>query len=124
MNVVKKILWCVVVLVLLYVGVLLIERMTTQELTRVTHAQTGEAVCLMWQPRLLRGDGKCFIDLLNAQGKVVDSANIKVLDTGFNALQQFGQLGFDDQTLVVSNLKTGEVAKRFLVKDGRLNAAE
>lgn len=124
MNVVKKILWCVVVLVLLYVGVLLVERMTTQELTRVTHAQTGETVCLMWQPRLLRGDGRCYVDLLNAQGKVVDSAPIKVLDTGFNALQQFGQLGFDDQAVVVSNLKTGEVAKRFLVKDGRLSAPE
>lgn len=124
MKAVKKILWGVLILAVLYGVVLLIERMTTQELTRISHAQTGETVCLMWQPRLLGGGGECYLDLLNAQGKVVDSSAIRILDTGFNALQQFGQLDFQEQTLSVSNLQTGELVQRYELRGGRLIKAE
>ena len=120
----KIILWCVAAVAVLYGVVLLIERMTTQELTRVSHPQTSEIVCLMWQPRLLGGNGVVYLDLLNAQGKKTDSAPLRVLDTGFNALQQFGQLAFEDQILTVSNLKTGDVVQRFVLKDGRLGKVE
>jgi hypothetical protein len=120
MNIAKKILWCVVILAVLYGGVLVVERMTRQELTRVSHGQTGETVCLMWQPKLLRGNGVVALDLLNAQGKKIDSTQLQIFDTGFNALQQFGQVTFDDQGVVVSSLKTGEVVQRLAIKDGRL----
>jgi hypothetical protein len=124
MRVLRKILPAIVVLALLYGGLLLAERMTQQELTRASEASTQEVVSLVWQPRLLRGDGICALNLLNAQGKVVDTARLGVLGAGFEALQQYGQLGFVGQDITVTNLRTGEVLRRFVVRDGRLQAAE
>ena len=120
MRVLRKFLQGLLILALLYGALLLIERMITQELTRASHPPTQEAVCLMWKPRLLRGDGVCSLDLLNSQGKVVDSVRLGVLDAGFDALQQFGQLGFQGPDVTVSNLRTSELANRFVVRDGRL----
>lgn len=63
--------WGLLVVALLYGALLGAERLTTQELTRVSHPPTEEAVCLIWKPRFLRGDGICSLDSLNAQGQVV-----------------------------------------------------
>jgi len=120
MRVLRKILPAILVLILLYGALLFAERLTRQELTRVA-APTQETVSLMWQPRLLRGDGICSLNLLNAQDKVVDSVRLGILGAGFDALQQFGQLGFDGQNVTVTNLRTGEVMRRFEIRDGRLN---
>lgn len=124
MRVLRKILPAIVVLALLYGGLLLAERMTRQELTRASHASTQETVSLIWQPRLLRGDGICSLSLLNAQDKVLDTVRLGVLGAGFDALQQFGQLGFEGQDVTVTSLRTGAVMGRFVVRDGRLRAVE
>ena len=124
MRILRKISLAVLILALLYGALLLVERMTTQELTRASEPQTQEIVCLMWRPRLMRGDGVCSVDLLDAGGKVADTARLGTLDTAFNALQQYGQLAFQGQEITVSHLKTGELARRFEVRDGRLRAVD
>lgn len=120
MWVLRKILLVFLILALLYGVLFLVERLIAQELKRVSHPSTQETACLMWRPRLLRGDGVCDLDLLNPQGKVVDTARLGILDTGFNALQQFGQLGFQEQEITVAKLQTGELVQRFIVRDGHL----
>lgn len=124
MRVLRKILPGILILILLYGALLFAERLTTQELTRVSHPTTQEAVCLMWQPRLLRGDGICYLNLLNSQDKVVDTVRLGILNAGFDALQQFGQLGFQEQEVTVTNRQTGEVVRRFFVRDGRLSPTD
>lgn len=120
MRVLRKILPGILILAALYGALLFGERLTTQELTRVAQPETQETLCLMWQPRLLRGGGVCSLHLLNSQGKVVDTSSLGILDAGFNALQQFGQLGFEGRNITVSNLRTGELVRRYVVRDGRL----
>lgn len=113
------------VAVALLCGVFLFaERLTVQELTRVENSGTQEALCLMWKPRLLRGDGFCDLDLVSAQGKVLDTARLGKLDTGINALQQYGQLEFQGDAVKVMNTRTGELMQRFTVRDSRLVRAE
>ena len=124
MPLLRKALLLVLILVLLYGGVLVVERLTTQELTSVTHPSSKEKASLMWNPRLLRGDGICSISLRNAQGQVVDSAVVGSLDTAFNALQQYGQLGFQGDEITVSNLRSGELLYRYGVRDGHLQAVK
>lgn len=124
MRVLRKILPGILLLALLYGAFLFVEHLTAQELTRVSHPQTQETVCLMWKPRLLRGGGVCDLNLLNAQGKVVDTARLGILNAGFDALQQFGQLGFEGQSISVANLQTGELVRRFVVRNGRLTPPE
>jgi hypothetical protein len=120
MSLLRKLIPGVLVLVLLYGGLLVVERMTTQELTSVTHSPTQETLCLMWKPRFLRGDGLCYLGLKNAQGRITGTASLGTLDTAFNALQQYGQLGFQGQDITVTNLRTGELVRRFVVRDGLL----
>ncbi len=120
MRVLRTILFGALILALLYGALLFAERLTTQELTRVAHPPTGEAVCLMWKPRFLTGGGLCFLDLQNSEGKVLDSATLGTLDAAFNGLQQFGQLGFQGKEITVSNLQTGELVRRYEVREGRL----
>lgn len=120
MPILRKSLLFILIAVLLYGVLLLGERLTRQELTRVAHASNGEAVCLLWQPRFLRGGGVCSLQLLNARGEVVDAAPLGTLKTGFDALQQFGQLGYQEGDVTVANLQTGELVRRFVVRDGRL----
>lgn len=119
MPVLRKLFPALLILALLYGAVLLGERLTRQELTRVADSSTGEAACLMWQPRFLRS-GVCSLDLQNARGKVLDTAALGTLPAGFEALQQFGQLGFADRRITVASLKTGELRQSFTVRDGRL----
>jgi hypothetical protein len=123
MRILRKVLPGVLILALLYGLLLLVERLTTQELTRATEPQTQESICLIWKPRFLRGDGVCSLDLLDARGKAVDTVGLGTLDTAFNALQQYGQLVFQGQEVTVSQLRTGELVRRFVVQDGRLRAA-
>jgi hypothetical protein len=124
MRVMQKLLAGLVVLVLAY-GVLLgVERMTRQELTSVPHPESQQTVCLMWQPRFLTGNGVGLLDLKNATGKVIDSVQVGTLDTAFNALQQWGQVDFQGDGVKVSNLKTGEVMRKFAVRDGKFRAAD
>lgn len=121
MRILRKVLIGILILVLLYCALLLVERMTSQELTRVTDAATKESACLMWKPRLLRGDGVCSLALVNAGDEVVDTARLGTLNKGFDALQEFGQLRFQEKTITVANRQTGEVVRRFAVRDGRLS---
>ena len=121
MRVLKKILPGLLILAVLYGALLFVERLTTQELTRVSDPSTRETVCLMWRSRLLSGDGVCYLNLLNAQGKVVDTARLGILKAGFDALQQFGQLGFEGKDITVTNLQTGELVQHFVVRDGHLS---
>jgi len=116
-----KIFLGVLLLAAVYGGLLFVERLTTQELTRVPHPTTQEVVCLIWKPRLLQGGGVCYVDLLNAEGKVLDTAKLGALDASFEALQQYGQLEFQGQEITVKNLRTGELVQRFMVRDGRLS---
>lgn len=120
----RKLLLSVLILLVLYGALLLVERLTTQELVRVSHLPSHETVCLMWKPRLLKGDGICYLDLMNSEGKVVSTVKLGILDAAFNALQQFGQLGFVGQEITVSSLQTGEVVQRFVVRDGHLSFPE
>lgn len=120
----KMILWALLALALLYGALLLGERLTRQELTRITNPQSGESVSLMWQPKLLRGNGVCYLDLLNAQGKVIDTAQLRVLANGFDALQECGQVEFQGQNITVRNLRSGELVQHFAVRDGRLSVSE
>lgn len=109
---------------MLYGALLLAERMTTQELARVSQPATHETAALMWKPRLLRGDGFCEVALLDSRGKVVDTARLGLFDAAFNVLQQCGQLGFEGRNITVANLHTGELVRRFVVRDGRLSPPE
>jgi len=124
MPILRKALLAALILALLYGGVLVVERLTTQELTSASHATSQETVFLMWNPRLLRGDGVCSVSLRNAQGQVIDSATIGTLDTAFNALQQYGQLGFQGEEITVSNIRSGELLHRFVIRDGRLQTVK
>lgn len=124
MPILRKILIAVVILALLYGGVLVVERLTTQELTSVSHPSSQKTAALIWHPRLLRGDGVCSISLRNAQGQVVDSATIGTLDTAFNALQQYGQLGFQGEEITVSNLRSGELLHRFVISNSHLQTVK
>lgn len=121
MPILRKSLLAILFLSLLYGAVLLVERLTTQELTRVSDASTQTSVCLMWKPRILKGDGICSLHLLDPQEDVVDEARLGILDAGFEALQQFGQLRIEGQEITVADQQTGEVAQRFMVHDGRLS---
>jgi len=124
MRILRKILPVILILALLYGVFLGVEHFTTQELTSASDPTTQETVCLMWKSRLLKGDGVCFLDLLNSKGKVVDTARLGILDTAFNALQQYGQLGFVGQEITVADRRTGENGQRFVVRDGRLSAPD
>jgi len=120
MRALLNILLVLLIAALLYGAFLFAERLTRQELTRVANPSTQETVCLMWQPRLFRSDGVCSLDLLNAQGKAVDTVRLGILDTGFNALQQFGQIGFQGEEITVTNTRTGEPVQRFVARAGHL----
>lgn len=120
MKILHKILVGLIVLAVLYGAVLLGEILTTQEIKRVSNEETNEAVCLMWKPQLLKGNGLVYLTLLNPKGKVVDSAKLQVLDRAFDALDQFGGVEFQGPNVTVKNLRTGELAQRFVVRDGRL----
>jgi hypothetical protein len=124
MRVLRKVLPVLVVLAVLYGIFGIVERLTVQELTRATEAATQESICLMWKPRLLRGDGRCYLDLQNAQGQVIDTAQLGFLSAGFDALQQFGNLSFQDQSVTVGSRQNSESVRRFLVREGRLEPAE
>jgi hypothetical protein len=117
-------LWGILILALGYGALILVERLTTQELTRASNPSTQESVCLMWKPRFLKGDGVCDLDLRNPQDKIVDTARLGTLDAGFEALQQFGQLDFQDQTVTVISRRNSEVVRRFTVRNGRFSPAE
>jgi hypothetical protein len=121
MRILNKVLLGLLVLALLYGVLLLGEMMTTQELKRATNVQTQEAACLMWKPHFLSGNGVCYLNLLNAQGKTVDTAKLMVLTNGFDALEQCGGLDFQGQAISVGNLKTGEIIQRFAVRNSHLN---
>ena len=107
----------------LYGLFLFVEHMTTQELTRASDPATQETVLLMWKPRLLRGHGECFLELLNAREKVTDRISLGTLNAGFDALQEFGQLHLQDGTLTVSGRRDSSTSRRFNVRDGRLTPA-
>jgi hypothetical protein len=121
MRILRKILLGLLILALLYGALRFVEHLTEQELTRVSDEATQESASLMWSPRLLKGDGICSLDLLDAEGHVLDTARLGILNAGFDALQQFGQLGFHDQEITVADRRTGELARRFVVRDGRLS---
>lgn len=120
MRVLKKIILFILILALLYGALLFVEKLTSQELTRVTNPATEEAVCLMWKPQLLKGNGVCFLDLLNAQGKRIDTVELGTLDVAFNALQEFGQLRFQDQDITVASRENSNISQRFIIQDNRL----
>ncbi len=120
MRVLPKILPGLLLLAALYGALLLVERLTKQELTRNSDPETQQTLCLIWKPRLLRGDGLCVLELVNAQSQVIDSVKLGILDTAFNALQQFGGLGIHGQDVTVANLRTGDLVQRFIVRDGHL----
>ncbi|MFZ4681898.1 MAG: hypothetical protein ACOYMS_05320 [Terrimicrobiaceae bacterium] len=120
MRVLPKILPGILLLAALFGALLLVERLTTQELTRLSDPETQQTVCLIWKPRLLRGDGLCVLELLNAQSQVTDSVKLGILDTAFNALQQFGGLGFHGDEITVTNLRTGDLVQRFKVRNHNL----
>ena len=124
MQILRKALWGVLILALGFGILLAAERLTIQELTRASLPSTQEAVCLMWKPRLLKRDGVCDLELLNPQGKVVDSVRLGVLGTGFDALQQFGLLDVQEPDVVVASRRTGDPLRRFKVQDGHLRPAE
>jgi hypothetical protein len=121
MPVLRKILPILLVAVILYAGLLVVERMSTQELTRASDPATQQAVALIWKPQFLKGRGLCTIDLIDSAGKVTDTASLPPLDSAFNALQQYGQLSFQGENITVSNQQSGEVVHRFVIKDGRLS---
>ncbi|CAN5560550.1 hypothetical protein BH09VER1_BH09VER1_38760 [soil metagenome] len=124
MKATKMILWALLAFALLYGGLLAGERLTRQELTHITNSESGESVRLMWQPKLLRGNGVCYLNLLNAQGKVIDTTRLRVLANGFDALQQCGQVEFKGPDIFVSNLRTGETVQHYVVREGRLSAPD
>jgi hypothetical protein len=124
MHILRKALWGILILALGFGILLAAERLTIQELTRVSLPSTQETVCLMWKPRLLKRDGTCDLELLNAQGKVVDSVRLGILDAGFEALQQFGQLEVQEPDVSVTSKRTGELVRRFTVQAGHLRAAD
>ena len=124
MRILRKILLGILILALLYGAVLFVERMAMQELTRVSDSATQESVALMWKPRMLKGDGLCSLYLLDAQEDVVDTARLGFRDSGFDALQQFGQLKFREREVTVANRQTGELAQRFVVRDGHLTSRD
>ncbi len=124
MRVLRKIVTGLLILLLAYGGVLLVERLITQELTRVSDQSSGESVGLIWRPRLLRGDGVCSLKLVNATDEFRDSAELGSLSSGLDALQTYGQMTFEGRDVVVADRRTGEVARRFEVRDGRLVAAD
>lgn len=122
--VLKKLLPILLIVTLLYGALLLVERLTTQELTRASHPSTQETLCLMWQPRFLRGDGVCSLTVLNSQGQESDTVRLGTLPAALEALQHYGQLGFQGQDATVSNLQTGTLVRRFILHDGRLHAPD
>ncbi len=124
MRALRQILPALLILALLYGGLLFVERLTTQELTRVSHSPTQETICLMWRPRLLLGDGAVFLILQDARDRITDTAPLVILDSAFNALQQCGDLGFDGQNVTVMNRQTGELCRRLTVREGRLDPAD
>lgn len=124
MRVLQKILPGLLILALLYGALLFAERMAAQELTRVSHPANQETISLMWKPRFLKGDGVCDLNLLDSRDQVIDTARLGILDTSFDALQRFGQLGFEGRDITVANRQTGEIVQRFVVRDGRLSPAD
>ncbi len=102
----------------------LVQRLARQELTRVTEASTQQSACLMWQPRFLRGDGICALEIQDAQGAVVDTVTIGTVGSGFDALQKFGNIDFQGDQVTVMSRTTGESVRRFQLRDGRLNPTE
>lgn len=94
----------------------------TQEITRASNDGSGESICLIWTPRLLRGDGICSLDLVAADDTVLDRAPLGTRGAAFDALQEFGQLSFDGSDVAVKKLQTGEVVARYEVREGRLTS--
>ncbi len=123
MQILRKILTGLVIALLAYGAVRLVERLMTQEITRASSAATGESVCLIWTLRLLRGDGMCSLDLVDANDDVLDHAPLGVRGAAFAALQEFGQLSFEGSDVAVKKRQTGEVVARYDVREGRLVSA-
>lgn len=119
MRVFIKVLLGILVALAIYGGFHFAEHLATQELTRISHPTTQETVCLMWRPRFYRGGGVSYLNLLDVQQQVTDTAELGTLNAAFEALQQFGQMAFEEQVLTVTNGQSGEV-RRFVVRDGRL----
>lgn len=112
------------VVVVLYIGLLLVERMSTQELTRASDSSTQQAVALIWKPQFLKGNGLCTLNLLDSAGKVTDTATLPSVDSALSALRQYGQLSFQGEGVTVSDQQSGEVVRRFVIRDGRLEKSE
>jgi hypothetical protein len=119
MTVLRKILWCVLILALGYGVLRMVERLTVQELTRASHPTTGQAVCLIWKPRILQKNGTCDLELRNSQDKVVDTMQLGTFESGFEALQQVGQLEFQEDDVLVANRRSGEIFRRLTIRDDR-----
>ncbi len=120
MPILRKILTGLLILLLAYGAVQLAEWLMTQELTRASSEATGESVGLIWTPRLLRGDGICSLDLMGADDQVLDQARLGIRGSAFDALQEFGQLGFQGTEIRVKKRQTGEVVARYGVREGSL----
>lgn len=121
MRVFVKVLLGVLVALAIYGGFHLAERAATQELTRIAHPTTKESACLMWRPRFYRGGGLVYVSILDTQERTTDTAELGTVGAGLEALQQFGQMSFQEEELTVANMQTGAVVRRFVVRDGRLS---
>ena len=124
MPVLRKILPILVFAAILYAVLLMVERMSIQELTRASDPAIQRAVALIWRPQFLKGGGLCTLDLLDSTGKITDTAGLPPLDSAFNALQQYGQLSFQGENITVCNQQSGEVVRRFVIRDGHLAKPE
>lgn len=124
MKFLRLALWGILVIALGFGILLFVQRLTVQELTRATHPSTQEAICLMWKPRLFQGNGACDLELQNSRGKVVDSIRLGTVDAGFEALQQFGQIEFQGEEVLVSSRRSGETVRRLAVRGGRFETGK
>lgn len=124
MSVARKILWSVLIIALGYGVLLLAERLTVQELTRVSRPESQESVCLIWKPRLLQKQGACDLELRDGRDKVLDSVRLGTFESGFEALQQLGQLGFEKEDVLVTSLRSGELVRRLTIRDGRFQPVD
>lgn len=120
MRIFRVFIYLLIFLAALYAIFLGAERMTTQELTRADLPGTGQAACVMWSPRLLRGDGVCSLRIVDSREKMLDAQILGVQSSGFEALQHYGLVGYEDGVVRVWNRQTGAVTGQFALRDGCL----